>query len=195
MLSAPRSRHRWPDLDTSVEPERDPTFFEKTLPAILTVLFFLYPVVTKTAFDGAQRLLFTGRLSRTVSFRRPVLTSSLTRVPPVRRRRFARLPVLHVREPTRVAYGRRVDRVRDTSLRGRRPVLRAASGLIRPPHGADGRVGRGRRLPDWHLALLRRAPLAGLSSHPRRKGDAALARHWFPPPRVRFDHLLVGVGA
>jgi len=33
-------------------PERRATFFERMLPAVLTALFFLYPVVTKTAFEG-----------------------------------------------------------------------------------------------------------------------------------------------
>ena len=33
-------------------PERGPSLFEKTLPAVLTTLFILYPMVTKVAFDG-----------------------------------------------------------------------------------------------------------------------------------------------
>ena len=39
-------------LKQSVEAEREPTFFEKTLPAVMTLLFLLYPLVTKVAFDG-----------------------------------------------------------------------------------------------------------------------------------------------
>ena len=39
-------------LADSSEPERETTLFEKTLPAVLTVLFLLYPLVTKVAFDG-----------------------------------------------------------------------------------------------------------------------------------------------
>ena len=39
-------------LESSDEPERAPTFFERTLPAVLTLLFVLYPMVTKVAFDG-----------------------------------------------------------------------------------------------------------------------------------------------
>ena len=34
------------------EPQREQTIFEKTLPAVLGVLFVLYPMVTKVAFDG-----------------------------------------------------------------------------------------------------------------------------------------------
>ena len=39
-------------LSNIVEDEREPSFFEKTLPAVLTLLFVVYPVVTKNAFDG-----------------------------------------------------------------------------------------------------------------------------------------------
>jgi len=39
-------------LDQSAEPEREATFFEKTLPAVMALLFLLYPMVTKVAFDG-----------------------------------------------------------------------------------------------------------------------------------------------
>ena len=39
-------------LEPSDGPQRDPTFFEKTLPAVLTLIFVLYPMVTKVAFDG-----------------------------------------------------------------------------------------------------------------------------------------------
>ena len=38
--------------DATTEPERESTLLEKTLPAVLTALFFLYPQVTKTAFDA-----------------------------------------------------------------------------------------------------------------------------------------------
>lgn len=46
-------------LYESDEPERAASFFEKTLPAVLTLLFFLYPVVTKNAFDGFPCYTFT----------------------------------------------------------------------------------------------------------------------------------------
>ena len=39
-------------LQDSAEPEREPSFFEKTLPAVLSALFIIYPMVTKVAFDG-----------------------------------------------------------------------------------------------------------------------------------------------
>jgi len=40
------------------EDQREASFFEKTLPAVLTLLFFLYPVVTKNAFDGFPCYVF-----------------------------------------------------------------------------------------------------------------------------------------
>ena len=39
-------------LMDSSEPERPSSFFEQTLPLVLFVLFFLYPLVTKVAFEG-----------------------------------------------------------------------------------------------------------------------------------------------
>ena len=39
-------------VQDSAEPEREETLFEKTLPAVLSALFVIYPMVTKVAFDG-----------------------------------------------------------------------------------------------------------------------------------------------
>ena len=39
-------------LQDSTDPEREATFFEKMLPAVLSALFVIYPMVTKVAFDG-----------------------------------------------------------------------------------------------------------------------------------------------
>jgi len=53
--------------DAIYKAERTPSLFEKTLPAVLTLLFIMYPMVTKVAFDGFPCYSFT---DKTVGFLR-----------------------------------------------------------------------------------------------------------------------------
>ena len=156
-------------LQSSDEPERAPTFFEKTLPAVLTMLFFAYPVVTKKAFEGFPCYSFEdgakGYLRKDVSLQ--CHAPDARPMPLV----WAAVLLYPVRAPTHNA---------------------ACGGCAMTLHGAAMTLHGAPSLAGWHDHLLRAGAAPSVLCDHCRQGDAALPRHRLPPPRVRAHRLLVG---